>query len=236
MVWYLRSRKNSIKPAARQSWLIPVRLYNQPMKRMKRYFAAPILLFFSGVALLIFSSWPLPQRIVTLTFPPAYSLDHPELDPAALEGEITVSIPVKMRTGQTSTVNFSFQANETAIAPPATGQNEPSYLLEARLEVPGMQVKPGDSILQPVNSRTDLVFSWEIQADSKGFHSGTFWTYLLVPVSGELEMDRRPVQALPFEIEVVAVPIFFPVLIRVVAIACILAAGIILVRGKYLKC
>lgn len=96
-------------------------------------------------------------------------------------------------------------------------------------------MEPGDAILQPVNSSTDLAYSWEIQADRKGIYSGTLWTYLLVPVSGELEMDRRPVQALPFEIEVVAAPIFFPILIRVAAIACILAAGIILLRGKYLK-
>ena len=60
---------------------------------------------------------------------------------------------------------------------------------------------------------------------------------LLDDAGGEVGLAelRCPVQALPFEIDVVAVPIFFPVLIRVVAIACILAAGIILLRGIYLK-
>lgn len=205
------------------------------MNSMQKHLAAAILLVITGVAILVFTAWPLPKRTVTNPFPPAYSLDYPEMQPVLLERENTIVIPEKLRAGQTGTVKFSFQANETAKAPPATGQSEPSYLLEAHLEIPGMQVKPGDSILQPVNSSTDLVYSWEIQAEESGVYQATLWIYLLVPVNGNQQMDRRPVQALPFEIDVVAAPIFFPILIRVAAIACILAAGIILLRGKYLK-
>jgi hypothetical protein len=203
------------------------------MSTKQRFYAASVLSFLAGVVLLAISSWPLPQRTVTLAFPSVNSLDFPELQPVTIIGEIEASIPEKMRSGQPGTVNFAFLAGKPANDPAGEQAEDPSYLLEARLEIPGMQVKPGDSILQPVKEGKDLYFSWQIQADRPGINPGTLWTYILVPVSGSQELDRRPVQALQFEIEVAATPFVNPRLMRIVAFACILAAGIFMLRGRF---
>jgi len=81
-----------------------------------------ILLASTGAALLILTAWPLPKRTLTSPFPPAYSLDYPEMQPVLLERENTIVIPEKLRAGQTGTVKFSFQANETAKALPQQGK------------------------------------------------------------------------------------------------------------------
>ncbi len=205
------------------------------MKSTRIRLAVSILLASTGAALLILTAWPLPKRTLTSPFPPAYSLDYPGMQPVLLERENTIVIPEKLRAGQTGIVKFSSLGIKTDSAISNGQADTPSALLEARLEIPGMGVNPGDSVYQPVADGVDLHYSWEIQAEDRGIYQGTLWLYLLVPVNGDQQIDRRPVQALPFEVETSGLSFAGLKVIRIAALILLVLAGITLLKGKYLS-
>lgn len=203
------------------------------MKSTRIRLAVTILLVITGAALLLLTVWPLPKRTLTNPFPPAYSLDYPEMQPLLLERENTIVIPEKLRAGQAGIVKFTSLGikNDTHIS---NGQADaPSALLEARLEIPGMAVNPGDSVFQPVVEGVDLYYSWQIQAEDRGVYKGTLWLYLLVPVNGDQQIDRRPVQALPFEVETSGISLTGLKVIRIVALILLVLAVIAWLKDKY---
>lgn len=201
------------------------------MNSKQRTLAAAILLAVTGVVLLVLAAWPLPKRTITNPFPPAYSLDFPEMQPLVLERENSVLIPEKLRTGQPAIVKFTSNGDKTAAAVGNGKPEEASSLLEARLEIPGMAVEPGDSILQPVAAEVDLHYSWEILAYEKGTYQGTLWIYLLVPVNSGERLDRRPVQALPFEIQAAGIPSTGLIILRITAIVLLMLACFAWLKG-----
>lgn len=234
VICFLSKTYGSLASMQNGGWLIPVSLYNQRMSTKIRNAGTSILFFMTGVVLLVVSSWPLPRHSITLAFPPAYSLDHPDQKAVKLDREIEISIPLKMRIGQPGIVRLASHPVNLTMDSTNVWDENASYLLEARLEIPGLKVDPADSILQPVNEDIDLQYSWNIQAIKKGTWSGTLWIYLLVPGEGNQKIDRRPVQALPFEIDVIAFPFINSKILRMIALACIMAAGFILLWKKYL--
>ncbi len=209
--------------------------YNQAMKSTRIRLAVSILLASTGAALLILTAWPLPKRTLTSPFPPAYSLDYPGMQPVLLERENTIVIPEKLRAGQAGIVKFTSLGIKTDTAISNGQADTPSALLEARLEIPGMRVNPGDSVFQPVADGVDLHYSWEILAEDRGIYQGTLWIYLLVPVNGDQQIDRRPVQALPFEVETSGLSFAGLKVIRIAALILLVLAGITFLKGKYLS-
>jgi hypothetical protein len=203
------------------------------MKSTRVRLAVSILLASTGAALLILTAWPLPKRTLTSPFPPAYSLDYPGMQPVLLERENTIVIPEKLRAGQAGIVKFTSLGIKTDAAIIEGQADTPSALLEARLEIPGMRVNPGDSVFQPVADGVDLHYSWEILADVNGVYQGTLWIYLLVPVNGDQQIDRRPVQALPFEVETAGIPSTGVKVLHIAACILFVLAGITLLKGKY---
>ncbi len=200
-----------------------------------------ISLFFllMAVVLLVISSWPFPRSQSTQQFPMAFSLDHPELSPVELEREIFISIPSKLRVGEADEIRFEFSSLKNYGSNPSqesdiekTGE---SYLLEARLEMPGLLVNPADSVIQPVIEGHNLRYTWEIQTGKEGIYTGTLWVYLLVMPEGSTEPDRRPVLALPVKVEGVNTPIFNAKVLRVLGGLCIAAAFLSVIMRLFQK-
>ncbi len=183
----------------------------------------PISFLLLAVVFLVVSSWPFPRTQNTLPFPKAYSLDNPDLSPVELSREIFTSIPSKVRVGETDEIRFEFISTEKNDASNAQDTSDETYLLETRLEMPGMEVvNPADSVIQPVIMGHTLHYTWQIRPGRAGIYSGTLWVYLLVMPEGSTEPDRRPVLALPIKLEAVSIPIFNAKVLRVLGGICIL--------------
>jgi hypothetical protein len=185
-----------------------------------------ISLFFLllAVIFLAISSWPLPRVQSTQSFPKAYSLDYPELSPVELSREIFTSIPSKVRAGETDEIRFEFISTEISDASNTQDTAGETYLLETRLEMPGMEENPADAVVQPVIEGHTLRYTWQIQPGQAGMYSGTLWVYLLVMPEGSTEPDRRPVLALPVKVECVNTPVFNAKVLRILGGFCIAAA------------
>jgi hypothetical protein len=177
-----------------------------------------------AVLSLAVSSWPFSRVQSTLPFPKAFSLDHPDLSPVELSREIFISFPSKVRTGETDEIRFEFISTEKDDAFNEQDASGVTYLLETRLEMPGMEVNPFDAVIQPVIEGHTLHHTWKIQPGRAGTYSGTLWVYLLVMPEGSTEPDRRPVLALPIKLEGVSTPIFNAKVLRVLGGICIAAA------------
>ncbi len=201
--------------------------------KVKTFRTASLLLLLAAGVLLFFSSWPIPRERETIPFPLAYSLDQPGLAPVQLDRVVFTSIPEKMRVGQKGEIRLEF-APSTSDALTSTQapngvpvSNMDTYLLEVRLEIPGIVVNPEDSVIQPIIEGHTLRYTWELETLQKGNYAGKMWVYLLVVPEGSFLTDRRPVLALPVEIEAVDMPIFNVKILRIAGGLCIAGALIL---------
>jgi len=144
--------------------------------------------------------------------------------PTALEMErrlIVVELPKKIRAGDADVLRLSLVMDESGQVTPtaeAVGHavsGEPveipnlydtyNVIVEARLDIAGLEVQPQGAVKQPMQPGVPVVFVWSLSPNHPGNFRGVLWLYLtLIPKAGGPQ-DQRALLARPVEIRAVTV-------------------------------
>jgi hypothetical protein len=194
-----------------------------------------IFLLILSVFLIGWSSRPLPHSVENLSFPSLQSLPSDNSQPGtALKEEprlIKVDIPERVRMGESDEIRLSVDIDESEAGKPAVGQSGEAVtgpdaagqpidevyqiVAEARLELAGMQISPQDTVSEPLVRGRTVAFRWKIIPPQAGTYRGKLWLFVnLIPKDGGTP-DRRPLLAMPVEIEGVSVNGIAPVVVRI---------------------
>lgn len=158
---------------------------------------------------------------------PTATLDLPSLPlaPTALPRlpetrRLTFEFPPKIRAGDSDVVRLTLEVDDLGnITPTAeledgnviTGEiveipnlyETHTVIAEARLDMAGMQVIPGDLVSEPLLPGQSVSFYWSLRPDEPGEYRGTAWLYLrFIPKDGGAEL-RRTLSAQVFNISAV---------------------------------
>lgn len=76
-------------------------------------------------------------------------------------------------------------------------------IAEARFDIAGMEVRPGELISAPISQGQTAVFYWSIRPEEVGVYRGTVWLYLRFVDKSSAEESRNTVSAQIVEIEAV---------------------------------
>jgi hypothetical protein len=181
------------------------------------------LLIVASVALLLTGFWPQVVRSQSLSFnaetgSPAQSGSIPLLtSPRTLH----LVWPVLVRLGDSGTIRLTFNPIARADLPGGDGSlNRASaspirlsrgdfaqspVLVEARLEMSGMEIEPLGTTSTPLIIDQGLSFSWTVRPSLPGDYRGIVWLSLRsLPPSSGAEMERA-LAAIPVDIQVFSV-------------------------------
>jgi hypothetical protein len=161
-----------------------------------------------ALLILTWSFWPTArmQQQITSSFGDSLS-GLPGAESAGLIETrlLTIDSPRSVRVGDSDLVRMTF-----AVAPGSDDQNTytipnlydtHNLVLEARLDVAGMQVAPGAGISEPMRRGQTITFYWSISPIQAGHYRGNLWVYLnIVPKLGG-EIDRRALVAHRMDIQ-----------------------------------
>jgi hypothetical protein len=72
-------------------------------------------------------------------------------------------------------------------------------LAEARLELPGIEVKPREMVAQPFHPGGEAVFYWNVISNIEGDFMGRIWVYVRNQANSGKEANRYPIAVQPVE-------------------------------------
>jgi len=142
------------------------------------------------------------------------------LQPAVPESRyLTLEWPSAMRVGDADVVRLTLEVdaggNLTAAAETGGQQahggviqlpdvyDTHNVVAEARLDMAGVQVKPPETVSEPLSAGRSVTFYWSVSPPRAGVYPGTVWFYLhFIPRKGGVE-SRQAVSAQRIEIRAV---------------------------------
>lgn len=165
----------------------------------------------------------------TPTVPVQPQLEPPaatESSPASLAAAIpeyrrlTLEFPTRMRAGaESDIVRLTLEVDDLGNLTPTAeiegntvigGQIEIPNLYEthlviaeARLDLAGMEVRPADTISEPLTPGQSVTFYWSIRPDAPGTYRGTVWLHLRFVEKSTGGESRKAVSAQIVEIDAV---------------------------------
>lgn len=135
----------------------------------------------------------LEQRMLTLEFPPVIRAGDSDVIRLTLElsdaGDLTptVSVAGNLTQGQVVGIPNVFDTH--------------NVMAEARLDMAGIDVRPGDTISETLLPGQKVTFYWSVLPASVGKYKGTVWFFLrFIPKAGGVE-SRQALSAQVIEIE-----------------------------------
>jgi hypothetical protein len=138
-----------------------------------------LLIFFLSISLLVWGSWPqsIDNRSVSINSAPAALPD---------ERTLTLAWPAWIRAGDSGMVRLVLEPLvQQASSAPSTGQTESNVLIEARLDLAGIQYAPLGEVSQVILPGRPVLFSWELLPVQPGVYRGDVWIHVnLAPGSG----------------------------------------------------
>jgi hypothetical protein len=132
-------------------------------------------------------------RLLTLEFPPAIRAGDSDV--------VRLTLAVDTQGNLTPTVSAAGDVirGETVSIPNVYQTH--NVLAEARLDMAGMDVRPADTVGEPLLPGQSATFFWSVRPAEVGNYRGTVWLFLhFVPKDGGQE-SRQPLSAQPIEIE-----------------------------------
>lgn len=115
------------------------------------------------------------------------------------------------------------QEDDIEITKPIIVGTTHHVLIEARIEIPGLEILPNEEISQPFSQGENLNFIWQIVPKYSNHFSGDVWLYVhLLPLESEIG-TRRPVLIRGITIHSIDL---FGLNIRVVKLVAIFGMGI----------
>lgn len=190
----------------------------------RRYLiCAALILLAAGAALLVWTEWKLPQKKVDLV------ISADQLAPLAGERagrRSIVTYPAIMRWGDPGSVSLELLPITTNQAQ-ATPTSNLHAEAEARLEIPGVAVIPGDISSTSMLPGRSVKFEWTIQPVELGLRQGRAWVYVrLISTDGTTD-EQRALAAPPIEIQVESLAGITTPVVRILGIICVVIGGIL---------
>lgn len=154
---------------------------------------------------------------------------------------LTLTYPPRLRAGDAGVARLVLGLDPQGLLTPAAGEEEaapPSIydthhvLAEARFDLPGMTVRPGELISAPMTSGQTAVFYWTLSPDQIGQYRGTIWLYLRTVDKATGQESRETVSAQIVEIKSVDYLGFSADLARMLGLVGVLA-GLLLFIPLY---
>lgn len=170
-----------------------------------RLFAA-LTAFLVGLLCLGWAFWPLPRQTLEWNFSPATLSGAggrfllPESRAASL------SLPLNLRLEEEARAHLLFSSADSASPnlPAAWGECNP--VAEARLEIPGLNLRPQGAVREPLTPGKNAVFYWSLYAAQAGEYEGKFWLYLTFFCPAEGQETRLALLSAPFLVRAPAIP------------------------------
>jgi hypothetical protein len=167
---------------------------------------------------------PLPAMLPTATLVSAPQPARPTaiVQPAIHEARrLTLEWPPVIRAGDSDVVRLTLEIDdEGQLTPTAeigghqtTGQtvyvpdvySTHNVVAVARLDMAGMEVRPTESVNQPLRPGESVTFYWSLHPDDVGVYRGTVWFYLrFVPLNGDPPGQDEAISSQLIEIDVVS--------------------------------
>ena len=115
---------------------------------------------------------------------------------------LSVDYPLAIRAGEADRMRLTVEMDKQAQAAGIPNVYDThDVLAEARLEMGGMQVRPPDTVSEPLFPGQSVTFFWSVLPTETGRFKGTLWFYLrFVPKNGGPEV-RQAISAQEIEIE-----------------------------------
>lgn len=117
----------------------------------------------------------------------------------------------RVRTGDTGKIRLTLEPvregealDQNGTRPPARDELASAprpLIIQARLDMPGIQTDPHGEILQPLRMGVPLVYQWSLRPQAEGNYRGTIWLHLLVISQTADETRRQPLSVQVLEIE-----------------------------------
>ena len=154
---------------------------------------------FTSLIFLIWSVYPLPQERRTLRVPDI--------------GQLNLTWPSQIRKSDIGILRLEFDSAEMGTDGSTSMESEKSRfgdnhqfsltssdntLLETRVELPGVQIRPGEELIQPLRVGEKLSFNWQITNNESGEVDGELWIYLKTLSEDRGDVHRVPISILNF--------------------------------------
>lgn len=134
------------------------------MIRSKGLLASGFILLVS-LGLLIWTISPGKPHQVKLVQPPVSFMSF-----TIARRPIWIDLPASLRRGEVEIIRLQIGA--------FTVEKAPSVLAEARLELPGVEIQPGEVIETAMRPGQPVTFEWEVKAANTTNLQGTIWVHL----------------------------------------------------------
>ena len=135
------------------------------------------------------------RRRLTLEFPPTVRAGDSELVRLTLEvddlGDLipTAQIGGNVVTGQVVEIPNLYETH--------------NVIAETRFDIAGMEIKPTDTVSEPLLPGSSVTFYWSIRPPEAGVYQGTIWVHLRFVDKSNGEESRKAISAQILEIEAV---------------------------------
>ena len=113
---------------------------------------------------------------------------------------LSIDYSPAIRVDETDQVRLTVEMDKQAVDIPSVYDTH-DVLAEARLEMGGIQVRPPDTVSEPLLPRQSVTLFWSVNPNEAGRFKGTLWFYLrFIPKNGGPE-SRQTISAQEIEIE-----------------------------------
>jgi hypothetical protein len=132
---------------------------------------------------------------------------------------LTLEFPPQIRAGDSDVVRLTLEVDDLGNVTPTaqiegnviTGQvieipnlyETHNVIAETRFDIAGMEVRPADSVSEPLLPGNSVTFYWSIRPPEAGVYNGTIWLHLRFVDKSSGEESRKAVSAQLLEIEAV---------------------------------
>lgn len=133
------------------------------------------------------------RRMLTLDFPPFIRAGDSDV--------IRLTLEVDAQGNLTPTASAAGNVIQGQVVSIPNVYNTHNVLAEARLDMAGMEVRPADTVSQPLLPGQSAIYFWSVRPTDAGKYRGTVWLFLrFVPKDGGAE-SRQAISAQVIEIE-----------------------------------
>ena len=204
---------------------------------------ASLLFTFIGLAgVLAYTFLPSPMQYASISFIPISTDDESEMPidlPPHLYQEhlLTLVYPEFLWLGDSQYLILTLQPEAGDQVEKTSPLSNYSTSLEARLDLPSMQISPGNAMYQVFQNGKQAQFLWDIKAENHE-SAGKLWLYLIINQYEEGLEQTIPLFALPIEISIKSwlgwtLPILRGLII--VGLVCLIFLWIIFITPKFQK-
>ncbi len=203
-------------------------LYNERMKTFTLKARLGLLLLILSLLWLGVVFWPLTQQTQVLSFGnlivsaigpiptpvrPEEATPVPENIPTE-QRSLQLEWPEKIRVGEARRIRLGLEMldaikpagdlSESEVITPSDWYAHYNVVVESRLDLAGMSVKPDGTMNEPMRPGEPVVFYWSVSPEQTGSFEGTVWVYInLIPKNGQTA-ERFLLLARPLDIQAVS--------------------------------